>query len=654
MKITRLAEKNNNLKIIDEDINLIRHQVREFIDNKIDSILDNIAIELASEVHGYEPDWCYDDSYGELEKDFDKIRAIFLSKLENLLFAYAPVNDLTESNGLNESSIKDAFREIQNKLDPKGARARTLKDTETELAKRAKEAERVLATDFELSERDATFYPGGDLSKPMSWDDWKDKYANVTPENAKEFAEWYNAIVLDSLGYYIRRGAEDLRKSRVKCKPAMNSKISKEFMWQPNPGLADKESSTDLADNSTATSTTDSQEQSTSEADKTIADEKSSSTSTESKLTATINKLKTVIPLTGLNVVDKYGTRVNFKKFNPSEKELASYRVVSPNKNKSWKLNDWLDQARREGMLEYLFKQSAQINENLLTEGPAIKLDTDMLMDPDKVDFKTITKDLERKEQEKTKQKAIKELQNKLDKIDVSVIANELKHYNDVESQLNYLHDLLVPSTGKADSVAGELVRAIVRLIYRDKNDGDKFYEGYGLETCGSSAQYLANRGFEDTIYNIIETCPYRDEEEYSKSLIKLGKSIIDVLTTNPELFTTINTVDSRSISYKDISERQPLYDRDIPASDDVIDLIDNGIVSYYDLVDYVQDQLSYNSELKGAEFERPYGAYVTVTNLTRSGCDYIDYEVLEHLDSFWEEFVNDHSDESENTDDEF
>ena len=41
------------------------------------------------------------------------------------------------------------------------------------------------------------------------------------------------------------------------------------------------------------------------------------------------------------------------------------------------------------------------------------------------------------------------------------------------EDRINKLFKELVPDTGKADSLAGELVRAMSRIGYRFYNDGD-------------------------------------------------------------------------------------------------------------------------------------------------------------------------------------
>lgn len=56
------------------------------------------------------------------------------------------------------------------------------------------------------------------------------------------------------------------------------------------------------------------------------------------------------------------------------------------------------------------------------------------------------------------------------------------------------LFDELVPSMGKADTVAGELIRATARLRYRFFNDGDKVLSGYGNETCNGSLRYITSK----------------------------------------------------------------------------------------------------------------------------------------------------------------
>lgn len=53
------------------------------------------------------------------------------------------------------------------------------------------------------------------------------------------------------------------------------------------------------------------------------------------------------------------------------------------------------------------------------------------------------------------------------------------------------LFDELVPNCGKAESMAGEIVRATARIGYRFNNDGDRIGVGYGRVTCNAAARFL-------------------------------------------------------------------------------------------------------------------------------------------------------------------
>ena len=57
--------------------------------------------------------------------------------------------------------------------------------------------------------------------------------------------------------------------------------------------------------------------------------------------------------------------------------------------------------------------------------------------------------------------------------------------------RINELFEELVPGSGKAESLAGELVRAMARIGYRWYNDGDQVGIGYGRETCNPAARFL-------------------------------------------------------------------------------------------------------------------------------------------------------------------
>lgn len=52
----------------------------------------------------------------------------------------------------------------------------------------------------------------------------------------------------------------------------------------------------------------------------------------------------------------------------------------------------------------------------------------------------------------------------------------------------------LVPGDGAADTLEGEVVRAVQRVEYRYFNDGDEYDQGYGTETVSPSVDWLTHR----------------------------------------------------------------------------------------------------------------------------------------------------------------
>lgn len=120
------------------------------------------------------------------------------------------------------------------------------------------------------------------------------------------------------------------------------------------------------------------------------------------------------------------------------------------------------------------------------------------------------------------------------------------------EQKLEDYGDKLVPAVGKADTVAGELVRAMGRLLYRFYNDGDKVNSGYGQETCNSSFRYLNMKlsekdGGETAAYAIEELGEGDNlsDGEYEDRLNDGLDEVVRYLDSNPNLQTEVNEEDS-------------------------------------------------------------------------------------------------------------
>lgn len=111
-----------------------------------------------------------------------------------------------------------------------------------------------------------------------------------------------------------------------------------------------------------------------------------------------------------------------------------------------------------------------------------------------------------------------------------------------VENELEELFNKYVPRIGKADTVGGEIVRAISKIGYRNFNDGDHIGVGYGNETCNAPARYLAVTIPDMNISGIIgDMWGTISDDMYDIGLEKLEKMIVMYLHQHMELFKTEN-----------------------------------------------------------------------------------------------------------------
>lgn len=116
------------------------------------------------------------------------------------------------------------------------------------------------------------------------------------------------------------------------------------------------------------------------------------------------------------------------------------------------------------------------------------------------------------------------------------------------QNKIQELFDELVPSSGKADTVAGEIIRAISRIGYRNWNDGDHIGTGYGNETCNPAARYLMrvteDLGTDKISDIILEMWGVYSDDEYDAILNRLEDAVLEFIEEHPELKTTKNDMD--------------------------------------------------------------------------------------------------------------
>lgn len=110
-----------------------------------------------------------------------------------------------------------------------------------------------------------------------------------------------------------------------------------------------------------------------------------------------------------------------------------------------------------------------------------------------------------------------------------------------IEKALNDMFERLVPPCGKAETKAGEILRAYFKINYRFYNDGDCIDIDYGKETCNAPARFL-KKNTDSTISKIIDEMwgtQYDDDE-----MNELASAIHLYLINHKELEETPNTDD--------------------------------------------------------------------------------------------------------------
>lgn len=162
-----------------------------------------------------------------------------------------------------------------------------------------------------------------------------------------------------------------------------------------------------------------------------------------------------------------------------------------------------------------------------------------------------------------------------------------------VEDQLQQLFDELVPNEGQCDNLGGELVRAMMRIMYRDYNDGDVFYEGYGLETCASDAAFIIDNSTDEISQILFDTASDGlKDDAYTQRLVNAASLLIDYLRENPQVF-GMDTEDSRyyeSRTLSQIEDLAPTYEYEPDTSGDLEIYIDNDCISWRDVENFLDN----------------------------------------------------------------
>ena len=138
-----------------------------------------------------------------------------------------------------------------------------------------------------------------------------------------------------------------------------------------------------------------------------------------------------------------------------------------------------------------------------------------------------------------------------------------------------------------------------------------------------------------------------------------MSEHILDAIINDNTLLWTVNTEDSRDYSTDYIEENQPRYEFELYGSDDIVNLVENGVLTSWDLNSYVDHVLSYEHVYEGAEATRPWGHHdtsVTVDGLTKDGYDHLQDAFNHDPEGWWADLVAEHVDDltTDNYDDDY
>lgn len=195
-----------------------------------------------------------------------------------------------------------------------------------------------------------------------------------------------------------------------------------------------------------------------------------------------------------------------------------------------------------------------------------------------------------------------------------------------IEAAFSYF----VPSSGPAETIAGEVLRAASKVGYRWYNDGDYFYGGYGLETAGPAAVYLMSQN--KTISNLIThiAADSLQRDCYEKALGELNKAIEKYLLGNKLLFIYENTEDMWDFDTDIIKELVPSENIYVNLSYELINMLDYGIIDTEDIEDEIEFEFSMNSRFNINADD--FGIYVSKQEVLIEGLDMFELDEIEDL----------------------
>ena len=230
-----------------------------------------------------------------------------------------------------------------------------------------------------------------------------------------------------------------------------------------------------------------------------------------------------------------------------------------------------------------------------------------------------------------------------------------------------HLFDILVPASGKADTYAGELIRAVNKIEYRWYNDGDKFFEGYGIETAGQSAYFLmhfedenGDTPFRDNIVKFAYDAAYRYGEcDYDTFVENLKDDVVDYIKNHKDLLGRNDhkdMLDTKVSTVQDEFENEemiPYYDLDTNIPDDLQKHLEKGNIDDSDIRSWIEDEISNRGgDLRKADVLINRDEEIHIEGITKDIYEELNDNLDRWLDEWAKDLTEEHGDPYEDDDD--
>lgn len=155
---------------------------------------------------------------------------------------------------------------------------------------------------------------------------------------------------------------------------------------------------------------------------------------------------------------------------------------------------------------------------------------------------------------------------------------------SDIYEVFKYLYNKLVPKSGPANTVAGEIIRALMAIMNGALRNNQVFYDGEGKNKFGSAFYYLTSKGYTD----ILEDAIGLTGDDYLSIIEKTIDKVARDLIYNPELLKTQNNEDYTQFTPIIQENNNPL----IESKEDIEKFVDKYGQEIYDLFIKSKDRL--------------------------------------------------------------